>query len=122
MGGYTVSLLIYALNCPPLIHSDERSDNRPTAQEPKIMTDRSNLDDFIQQLQKLFATAGDSSNLIKPKAQALISSFLAKQNIVTREEFDAQSAVLLRTREKLDQLEAQLSQLHTIAEQSKNQA
>jgi hypothetical protein len=34
-----------------------------------------------------------------------------KMSLVTREEFDAQSAVLKRTREKLEQLQAQVSQM-----------
>lgn len=72
------------------------------------MTDRKSLDDFIQDLQQLIGGADAS---IKPKIRALANSFLAKQNIVTREEFDAQATVLLRTREKIDALEKQLEQL-----------
>jgi len=34
-----------------------------------------------------------------------------KMNLVTREEFDAQSAVLKRTREKLEKLQLQVDQL-----------
>ena len=34
-----------------------------------------------------------------------------RMNFVTREEFDAQSAVLLRTREKLERLQEQLADL-----------
>lgn len=34
-----------------------------------------------------------------------------RMNFVTREEFDAQSAVLLRTREKLEKLEKQIAAL-----------
>ena len=34
-----------------------------------------------------------------------------RMNLVTREEFDTQSAVLARTREKLEQIERQLDQL-----------
>lgn len=36
---------------------------------------------------------------------------LSKLNLVTREEFDVQQAVLLRTREKLQALEARLAEL-----------
>ena len=35
----------------------------------------------------------------------------AKLNLVTREEFDVQQAVLLKTREKLEALEAQVAAL-----------
>ncbi len=41
----------------------------------------------------------------------LLQSSLAKMHLVTREEFDTQSAVLQRTREKLEQLEKQVAQL-----------
>lgn len=45
------------------------------------------------------------------EAQALLQSMLAKMNLVSREEFDAQTAVLARTRAKLEALEAQLATL-----------
>lgn len=43
--------------------------------------------------------------------RALLASTLAKMNLVSREEFDAQAQVLARTRAKLEQLEAQLAEL-----------
>ncbi|WP_045856675.1 accessory factor UbiK family protein [Teredinibacter purpureus] len=42
--------------------------------------------------------------------RVIIESALKKLNLVTREEFDTQQAVLLRTREKLDALEKTLAQ------------
>jgi len=39
-----------------------------------------------------------------------------RMNLVTREEFDAQSAVLARTREKLDRLQAQIEELEQVSE------
>ena len=50
---------------------------------------------------------GDIENNIR----GLLQSTLTKMNLVTREEFDVQSAVLQRTREKLEQLEKQVEQL-----------
>ncbi len=50
---------------------------------------------------------GDIENNIR----SLLQTSLAKMNLVTREEFDVQSAVLQRTREKLEQLEQQVSKL-----------
>ncbi len=41
----------------------------------------------------------------------LMQSALAKMDLVTREEFDAQTAVLEKTRTKLEQLEQELEQL-----------
>jgi BMFP domain-containing protein YqiC len=43
--------------------------------------------------------------------RAVLQSGLEKMDLVTREEFDVQMAVLARTREKLADLEAQLQQL-----------
>lgn len=40
-----------------------------------------------------------------------VESALSKLNLVTREEFELQQAVLLRTREKLEALEARLAEL-----------
>jgi BMFP domain-containing protein YqiC len=43
--------------------------------------------------------------------RAVLQSGLEKMDLVTREEFEVQMAVLARTREKLADLEAQLQQL-----------
>ena len=45
------------------------------------------------------------------KVKQVIQAQLARMDIVTREEFDVQSQVLLRTREKLNVLEARLDAL-----------
>lgn len=47
----------------------------------------------------------------EPKARALVQSALARLDLVSREEFDAQAAVLARTRARLEALEQQLAQL-----------
>ena len=57
---------------------------------------------------------GEASEL-----QAVIAAVLRKMNIVSRDEFDAQTAVLLRTRQKLEQLEQQVTRLE--AEQANTQ-
>jgi len=48
---------------------------------------------------------------IESNIHSLLQSSLSKMNLVTREEFDVQSAVLQRTRDKLEQLEKQVAQL-----------
>ena len=48
---------------------------------------------------------------IEKNARALLSSFFAKLDLVSREEFDIQSQVLLRTREKLKALEERVARL-----------
>jgi BMFP domain-containing protein YqiC len=52
-----------------------------------------------------------SAALPKQELNNLLQAALGKLDLVTREEFDAQTAVLQRTREKLEALEAQLDQL-----------
>ena len=70
--------------------------------------------------QKLFDEIGDKINQaiskgpfkdIEQNVRALIQSSLQKLDIVTREEFDVQQEVLLRTREQLMVLEARVIEL-----------
>ncbi|MBL3600573.1 MAG: accessory factor UbiK family protein [gamma proteobacterium endosymbiont of Lamellibrachia anaximandri] len=48
---------------------------------------------------------------LKKNLRATLEAGLAKLDLVTREEFDVQSAVLIRTREKLDRLETIVREL-----------
>ena len=48
---------------------------------------------------------------LEKNLRALLASAFAKLDLVTREEFDGQRQVLLRTREKLAALEAQVAEL-----------
>lgn len=48
---------------------------------------------------------------IEKNIRALLASFFSKLDLVSREEFDIQSQVLLRTREKLKALEARLDEI-----------
>ncbi len=50
---------------------------------------------------------------LEKNARALLSGFFSRLDLVTREEFDVQSEVLRRTREKLEQLEAKVAELET---------
>jgi len=45
--------------------------------------------------------------------KSVLQSGLTRFDLVTREEFDVQAAVLRRTREKLEQIEARLRELET---------
>jgi len=47
---------------------------------------------------------------IKKHLKTSLQSILSKLDLVTREEFDVQAAVLKRTREKLETIEARLKQ------------
>ena len=70
------------------------------------------LDDLTKRISSLFP--GDVQHLqadLESNVRSLLQSALNKMNLVTREEFDVQSAVLQRTREKLEALEKQVEQL-----------
>lgn len=71
------------------------------------------ISDFAQRLlhelnQKM---PGASELLPKKELRAALNSTLNKMDLVTREEFDAQAAVLQRTRQRLEALEVQLREL-----------
>ncbi len=48
---------------------------------------------------------------LESNIHSLLQNALAKMNLVTREEFDVQTALLQRTREKLEKLEKLLDEL-----------
>jgi len=49
--------------------------------------------------------------MMQEQVRSLLQSTFARMDLVTREEFDAQQAVLARTRDRLEQLEHQLAVL-----------
>lgn len=53
---------------------------------------------------------------LEKNARALLSSFFSKLDLVSREEFDIQTQVLQRTREKLKALEIRLDALEKRSE------
>jgi BMFP domain-containing protein YqiC len=48
---------------------------------------------------------------LEKNLRAALSSALARLELVTREEFDIQAALLARTRERLEQLQARIEEL-----------
>ncbi len=54
---------------------------------------------------------GQASQDLKENVQQLLARQLNKLDVVSRDEFEAQHSVLLRTREKLDALEKQVKAL-----------
>ena len=75
------------------------------------MIDLNHIDDLARRLSDLVPPGlrGHSSEALQEELQqtfkSALQSGLSKLDLVTREEFDVQRAVLLRTREKLDALE-----------------
>ena len=70
------------------------------------MIDLKSIDDLARRLSELVPPGlKEARSDIEQNMKATLQSGLAKLDLVTREEFDVQRAVLLRTREKIDGLE-----------------
>lgn len=79
------------------------------------MENRNTFDDLAKKITGLLP--GNFKQVqqdLESNIKALLQSSLSKMNLVSREEFDVQSALLARTREKLDQLEKQLAEIGKI--------
>ena len=77
-------------------------------------------DDFYQELKDQLKQATTVSQGLNAEAmvylQAATNHLFDKFDIVSREEFDAQKAVLARSREKVVQLQAQITKLEKTLE------
>ena len=71
--------------------------------DPKI------FDELSKRLSAIIAASPAAD--IEKNVRALLSSFFVKLDLVTREEFDVQAQVLQRTREKLQALEARMTEM-----------
>jgi len=78
------------------------------------MIDLNHIDDLARRLSGLVPPGlRESREELQENFKAVLQSGLAKLDLVTREEFDVQRAVLLRTREKLEQLQGRVVDLET---------
>ena len=76
------------------------------------MIDLKNLDDLARKLSDLVPPGLKEARAdLEQNFKATLQAGLGRLDLVTREEFEVQRAVLLRTREKLDALERQLTVL-----------
>ena len=67
------------------------------------------IEELTQRISQLFpANTQMLKQDIESNIHSLLQNSLSKMNLVTREEFDIQTALLQRTREKLERLEKQL--------------
>jgi BMFP domain-containing protein YqiC len=73
------------------------------------MLDPKLFEDFSARLGAIVAASPVAD--IEKNARALLSTFFTKLDLVSREEFDIQSQVLRRTREKLKALEERVARL-----------
>ena len=75
------------------------------------MIDPKMFEEFSARLSSIIAASPVAD--IEKNARALLSSFFAKLDLVSREEFDIQAQVLQRTREKLKALEERVARLES---------
>ena len=78
------------------------------------MIDLGHIDDLARRLSGLVPPGlRETREELQENFKSVLQAGLSRLDLVTREEFDVQQAVLLRTREKLEALQAQVSQLET---------
>jgi hypothetical protein len=65
------------------------------------------------------ALAASPARDFERNARAMLTAGFARLDLVTREEFDVQSRVLARTREKLAELETRVATLEAAARESR---
>jgi BMFP domain-containing protein YqiC len=80
------------------------------------MTKPKFFDDIAARISELIAASPAKD--IEKNTRALLASTFTKLDLVTREEFDAQSALLASTREKLGALEARVAALEAETSQA----
>lgn len=96
----------------PVLNSPDQETNRASV---TTMLDPRILEDLGARLSGVIAASPAAD--IEKNARALLASVLGKLDLVSREEFDIQTKVLQRTREKLTALEARLDQLENPPDQ-----
>ncbi|PCH62626.1 MAG: hypothetical protein COC04_05185 [Gammaproteobacteria bacterium] len=76
------------------------------------MLDPTKIEEMVQSLSKVMPPGLTAIQAdIEKNVRAALSATFAKLDLVTREEFDVQTQVLLRTREKLEALEQRVADL-----------
>jgi len=73
------------------------------------MINQTPLDDLARRLRELVSSSPAKD--VQRNVRAVVGSALQRMDLVTREDFDVQAAVLARTREKLEALEARVGEL-----------
>ena len=76
------------------------------------MLNSKTLDELAARIGK--ALEGSPAKDIEKNVKAMLSSGLARLDLVTRQEFDIQAAVLRRSRERLEELERRIAALEKI--------
>ena len=73
------------------------------------MVDKDKIQEISQKIKNIISDSTISD--IEENKNALLKGMFTKMDLITREEFDVQTGVLKKTREKLERLEEQLSKI-----------
>jgi BMFP domain-containing protein YqiC len=87
--------------------------SRSAAREGTQMLNSANLDDLAKRISRAIEVSPAKD--IEKNIKALLQASLQRLDLVPREEFELQEQVLLRTREKLEALEARVAELEARA-------
>ena len=83
-----------------------------TQRDARAVRDSLRLDNLIERIAGLMPRmSGPAAAELRKNLRAMLTSALASMDLVTREEFDVQTAVLARTRARLEELEKQVAAL-----------
>ncbi|MEG3183998.1 ubiquinone biosynthesis accessory factor UbiK [Novilysobacter erysipheiresistens] len=78
------------------------------------MIDLNHIDELARRLSSLVPQGlRESRDEMQQNFKSVLQAGLSKLDLVTREEFEVQRAVLLRTREKLEQLQRAVAELES---------
>ncbi len=78
------------------------------------MLDAKQIESMVKKLSAILPPGLDEiPESAQKNLKITLSSFFQKMDLVSREEFDIQSAVLAKTRQKLEDLERKVSELET---------
>ncbi len=69
------------------------------------------FDDVVQRLREVLPLAAPLKEEVETVIKGAFQDALARAELVTREEFEVQRALLLRTRARLEELEARVAEL-----------
>ena len=76
------------------------------------MIDLNHIDDLARRLSSMVPPGlRESRNELQQNFKSVLQTGLSKLDLVTREEFEVQRAVLLRTREKVEELQRAVTEL-----------
>lgn len=76
-----------------------------------MKTASATIEKVLEQIAVLVPGGSAARDELRALLNATFSSMLTRMNLVSREEFDAQTALLVRAREKLEALETRLATL-----------